>query len=197
LSESGRKTAYWTDAPNLVVIFPSPGLAQGWRVSFRGILGLGLGVVFAGQLAEAFLRHEVVGAARQAAASVGLFSEKKGLRHRTLTQQGGSPVWGSQPPAPRRVVADDGVMLRRLCPVGDLYYICETRLFLLVPFKETKLKGFQRCASAYFGGRSVVRRVGKGALAACPPYFFVRLEMVGTPSSAFAPAGFAHPTSKP
>jgi len=92
LSDSGRKTAYRADALNLVVIVPSAGLAQDWRVFFRGGLGLGLGVVFAGQLAEAFLRHKVVGASRQAAASVGLLSKKKGLRHRTLTQQGGSPA---------------------------------------------------------------------------------------------------------
>jgi hypothetical protein len=91
LSDSGRKTVYWADAPNLVVVVP-PGLAQDWRVFVRGVLRLSPGVVFARQLAEAFLRHKVVGAARQAAASVGLLSEKKGLRHRTLTQQGGSPV---------------------------------------------------------------------------------------------------------
>src|SRR4051812_25610949 len=78
LSDSGRKTVYWADAPNLVVIVPSPRLAQDRRVFLRRVLGLGLGVVFAGQLAEAFLRHKVVGASRQATASVGLFSEKKG-----------------------------------------------------------------------------------------------------------------------
>ena len=41
-------------------------------------------------------------------------------------------------------------------------------------------------------------RVGKGAVAPCPPSLRrLRDRMVGTPPDAFAPGGFAHPTHLP
>src|SRR3954464_8799744 len=111
---------------NLVIVIFAHSPAQGWRVALRSVLDPGLGIVFASQLAEALLRHKVVGASRQAAASVGLLSEKKGLRHRALTQQGGSPVSGLSAAGASQSVADDGAMLRRLCLVGDIYCVRET-----------------------------------------------------------------------
>src|SRR5947209_11521665 len=42
----------------------------------------------------------------------------------------------------------------------------------------------------------VVRRVGKGALAPCPPHQILRETLVGTPSDAFASDSFAHPTDR-
>ena len=43
---------------------------------------------------------------------------------------------------------------------------------------------------------AILRRVGKGALAPCPPSFPAVLLMVGTTPGAFAPVGFAHPTAQ-
>jgi hypothetical protein len=85
---------------NLVVIVIALAVAHGWRSFVRVVLGVGLRLVFGGQFEQTFLRHGIVGATGQAAASVGLLSKEKGLRHRTLTQQGGSPFSGSQSPAP-------------------------------------------------------------------------------------------------
>jgi hypothetical protein len=102
LSDSGRKRFVRSDERNLVVIEPGPG--QGWRVPIRGVLGIGAGVVFGGQLEKTFLGHKVVGAAGQTAASAGLLSEEKGLRHGTTRNKAGvhfglsvAGAWGSLP----------------------------------------------------------------------------------------------------
>jgi hypothetical protein len=103
---------------NLAVIVIAPGPAQRWRFPVRGVLGIGLGFVFGGQFKKTFLGHSVVGATAQASASVGLLSKIKGLRHRTLTQQGGSPVRALSCRR-LRFVADNDRILGVLCPVGD------------------------------------------------------------------------------
>ena len=76
---------------NLVVVVITLAVAHGRRFF---VLGVGLRLVFGGQFKQAFLRHRIAGPASEAAAPVGLLSKIKGLRHRTLAQQGGSPVWG-------------------------------------------------------------------------------------------------------
>src|SRR3954465_1318078 len=54
------------------------------------------------------------------------------------------------------------------------------------------------CASGCFAHPTKqCRRVGKGALASCPPSLSERADgMVGTPPDAFASACFAHPTKQ-
>jgi hypothetical protein len=44
----------------------------------------------------------------------------KGLRHRTRSQQGGSPLGGSQSPAPV-VIAGNVRIVSSLCPVSDSF----------------------------------------------------------------------------
>ncbi len=90
---------------NLVVASSSHRIRRGAE-PVRGVLGIGLGFVFGSQFEKTFLRHKVVGATHQAAASVCLLSEKKGLRHGPLARQGGSPFSGSQSPMPEAVCGD-------------------------------------------------------------------------------------------
>jgi len=83
-------------------------VAYGRRFFVGVVLGVGLRLVFGGQFKQTFLRHGIAGAAGQAAAPVGL-----------LTQRGGSPVRALSCGRLGDLVAGNSPMLRLLCPLGD------------------------------------------------------------------------------
>jgi hypothetical protein len=95
---AGRQTAESLSDPAL---FPGV-FAQPRGRFFRSVLRNRPSVVFGGKTQQTIPGHGIISDVREAAASVGLFTEIKGLRHRTLTRRGGSPSKGSRLPAPER-----------------------------------------------------------------------------------------------
>lgn len=116
LSDSGRKSLLGAGSGRIQS--SSSRLARRRAGSLFIILGIGLRLVFGGQFFKPFSRQGIDGPTGEAAAPVGLVSGLKRLRHRTLTQQGGSPLWALSCRR-QRVVAGNGRMLTPVCSVGD------------------------------------------------------------------------------
>ena len=91
-------------------------LSRAFRIFRRG----GPRSVFIGEFEETIVQIRVGGIAGETAATLGLLAKVKGLCHRAHSHQGGSPLGGSQSPAPV-VIAGNVRIVSSLGPVSDSF----------------------------------------------------------------------------